>query len=352
MRHLYPVTASESNDTSSNEKLLLWAVVISILLHLLVLVGWRVGRAQGWWRNMAVPRWMQLATNAMAPVVPKKAAQDLHSQTQLTFIEVDPALAAPEPPKAPKFQGARNTLAANSEIKVLSDRPNIDGQQEKYLKTTENVEPLHQTAPAAQPPAQPPPKPQIVADPGAPRKSYVPGDLAMVKPSDKAREGKSDAESAVQPQAQPQPMLQPQPAYQRPRTIAEALERNGSYGNKTRQAGGVNHIIPQTSLDVKGTPVGDYLKDMADAVEQKWYQLLKDQTTGTYGKVVLQFRVHPDGRVTDMKRVRNEVSDLLEMTCEQAVFDPAPYQPWPREMRLEVPSDYYEITFTFYYEAY
>jgi hypothetical protein len=340
MGHLYRVTVSEANDTSSTEKLLLRALVLSLLLHLTLYGTWRVGANRGWWRNITMPAWMQAVSKALTPAASKKRALDLPSQTQLTFVEVDPALATPEPPKEPKFQGARNTLAANPEIKVPSDKPDIEGREKEYLKTTENVEPRHQPAP----PAQPPPQAQIAAAPGAPQKSYVPGDLTMTRPSDKAQEGRSDAESAAQGQAQP--------AHERPRTIAEALARNGMPGEKSRQTGGVPRVSSQSSLDVKGTPIGDYLGQMADAVQQRWDQLLKDQTADTYGKVVLQFRLHPDGKVSDIKLVRNEVSDLLETTCEQALRDPAPYQKWPREMRLLVPTDYYEITFTFYYEAY
>jgi hypothetical protein len=340
MGHLYPVTASEFNDTDSTEKLLLRALILSLVLHLAVYGTWRAGDSRGWWRNLAMPKWMQLVSKVLVPAVPKKPSADLPSQTQLVFVEVDPSLATPEAPKAPKFIGARNTLAANPEIKVPSDKPNIEGRPEEYLKTTPNVKPQHQPEPAT----QPPPQPQIAAAPSAPRKSYVPGDLALARPSDKAQEGKSETESAAQ--------AEPQPAYQRPRTIAEALARNGMPGEKSRQAGGVNRVRPDSALDVKGTPIGDYLQQMADAVQQRWDQLLKNQTTDTYGKVVLQFRLHPNGRVTDMKMVRNEVSNLLETTCEQAILDPAPYQPWPREMRLDVPTDYYDITFTFYYEAY
>jgi hypothetical protein len=334
MGHLYPVTASEFNESDTTEKLLLRALILSVVLHLAVYGTWRTGDSRGWWRNIAMPRWMQLVSRALVPPVPKKAFADRPSQTQLMFVDVDPSLATPEPPKAPQFQGARNTLAANPEIKVPSERPNIEGLQKEYLKTTPNVPPRHQPDPSTQPPAEP----QKAVAPSAPKKAEAPGDLAMARPSDKTLEGKSEEQA--------------RPAYERPRTIADALARNGMPGQKSSQTGGVNRVRPESSLDVKGTPIGDYLGTMAEAVQQRWDQLLKNQTADTYGKVVLQFRLHPNGRVTDMKLVRNEVSNLLETTCEQAILDPAPYQVWPREMRLDVPTDYYDITFTFYYEAY
>jgi hypothetical protein len=105
-------------------------------------------------------------------------------------------------------------------------------------------------------------------------------------------------------------------------------------------------------LDVKGTPAGDYMQRMSDAVQSRWNKLLEDQSADVTGKVVLNFKLHPDGRVTDMKMVQNEVTDLQEATCERAVMDPAPYEKWSREMRLSLPTDSYDITFTFYYENY
>ena len=135
------MTVSDVNGTSSTEKILLRALIISLLLHVLVFSLWRVGLVQGWWTEMALPHWMQAVSKAMMPVVPKKPPLDRPSQTELTFVEIDPALATPEPPKKPMFQGAQNTLAANRGIKVLSAMPNIDGSQEKFLKTTENAKP-------------------------------------------------------------------------------------------------------------------------------------------------------------------------------------------------------------------
>ena len=70
--HVCRVTASASNETSSTEKFILRALVISLLLHLLAFSLYRVGQAQGWWQNMAMPRWMQLASKALMPMAPKK----------------------------------------------------------------------------------------------------------------------------------------------------------------------------------------------------------------------------------------------------------------------------------------
>ena len=102
-----------------------------------------------------------------------------------------------------------------------SDAPDIRGTQEHVLKTTENGKPKAQPL---QPTPQP--RPETVAKEAAQKKEYTPGDLAMAKPSDTTQhnEVKTDAQTAVAPQAQPVP--------DRPRTIADALARVGTIGPK------------------------------------------------------------------------------------------------------------------------
>jgi outer membrane biosynthesis protein TonB len=344
--HLWFVTASESNENDSREKFILWALVIAVLLHLLVYSLWRVGQAQGWWQNFAMPRWMQVVSKAIMPMSTKTLAQEIPPQTQLTFVEVDRSLATVEPPKKPLFQGAKNTVAANQEIKTPSVMPNIDGRKEEFLKTTESAKPK----PVAVAPPPPPPKPvppQNIARQNAPQKASAPGNLTADRPSDKPQEakGKSEAETAEQPQPQPQP------AYERPRTLAEARASSGNYGPKSQRDGGVKDIRPYTSLDVKGTPLGEYIARMVDAVDDHWHKLLENQSADLTGKVVLHFRLHSDGSVSDMKPTINEVGDLLEAACERGVREPSPFGKWTPDMCRDF-GDHYDITFTFYYEYY
>jgi hypothetical protein len=63
----------------------------------------------------------------------------------------------------------------------------------------------------------------------------------------------------------------------------------------------------------------------------------------------VEFRLLPDGRVTELSIVQNEMSELFGLICAQAIREPAPYRPWPEEMRRDIPKDYRDVTFTFYY---
>ena len=335
------VTAQYFNERIEAEKLLLRALVISLLIHLTVFGAWKWGRTEGWWRNFNFPAWMHLTPKLLKPLTSKKIAPVPKPQpqpSQLVFVDVDPALAEALPPKAPKFYSANNSVAANPNPKNALV-PEIRGRQDKVIKTTPDTRLKPQ-------PLQPSPPSRQTANASEakalPKKAYAPGDLVMARPGEKAQEKNDQSETDTGAEAQPQPL------HQRPRTIAEAMAQRGMLGEKSRQEGGVKRVKLDSSLDAMKTSYGDYDREFIDAVRTRWYQLLEDRSPGT-GKVVVEFRLHPDGRVTDLNIAQNEMSDLFGLICAQAIREPAPYRPWPLEMRRDIPKEYRDVTFTFYY---
>ena len=118
-----------------------------------------------------------------------------------------------------------------------------------------------------------------------------------------------------------------------------------------KQEGGVKRTVNMTSLDAKGTPFGTYDALLVQAISQRWYDLLdsREYASEARGRVALQFKLHYDGRVTDLKVIEHNVSETLSLICQKAVLDPAPFDKWPSEMRLMVGQDFREIRFTFFY---
>jgi hypothetical protein len=88
---------------------------------------------------------------------------------------------------------------------------------------------------------------------------------------------------------------------------------------------------------------------LCDTIRKRWYELLRERDfIKTEGKVVLQFRFHPDGRVTDMIVVENTAGEVDALICEKAVLDPQPYPAWsPSEQAGH--DRFRPIQFTFYY---
>jgi hypothetical protein len=117
-----------------------------------------------------------------------------------------------------------------------------------------------------------------------------------------------------------------------------------------KQAGGVPRIAAD-GLDVTGSPIGQYDAMLINAVSQRWYDLLDERHYDGYkrGKVVVRFTLHSDGRVTDSKVLEENVGLDYSLLCEMAILDPAPYGPWPTEMRRMIAKNQRTITFTFYY---
>ena len=100
------------------------------------------------------------------------------------------------------------------------------------------------------------------------------------------------------------------------------------------------------------TPFIEYDSDLVDSITKRWDDLLnsKQFRVDKTGEVVVRFRLHSDGTVSDVKIIKNQVGDyLLGYICERAVKDCAPFKRWPSDMTRLVGADYRDITFTFYY---
>lgn len=351
------------DEQVDTEQLLLRAVIVSLLVHLFVFGTWKIGQNQGWWRGWHYPAWIsRLTPKLLQPMSPKKMV--LHPKpaqpSQLMFVDVDPALADAAPPKKPKYYSADNSAAANPHPKEAQN-VEIKGHQKKVMKTTPDAKlqpkPLEPSPPKQMAkvqhakPLQPTPKMVEAARTqeakALPQKAYVPGDLVMAKPAERPQDknGQSKTENGDQAQTQPEPV------HERPRTIAEAMAQRGMLGQKTEQDGGVRRHRLDSTLDVMKTSYGNYDREFIDAVQTRWFQLLENRTVEGTGKVVVEFRLLPDGRITNMRMVENEMSDLLGVFCEEAIRDPAPYRPWPDEMRRDMGQDYRDVTFTFYYST-
>ena len=332
-----PVSLRPERAESSR---LVWAFAISMALHLLIFGTYETGKTFHWWENAHWPAWLS-PVKRLAEALKKKPslqqAQPLQpSEPPLLFVDVNPANASAEPPKNATHYSSVNAQAANPDVDKESNLPKITGEQ-KHVIQTEDV-PRNKPVPLQPAPIAPPaaePQEEAKAKPAQPR-----GDLAMAKP-----EPKPDPKPAKDPGEAPRP---------RPRTIREALARlpdNQIAGQKMKQEGGVRRKFDTSLFDTVATPFGAYDRYLIDAIQKRWYDLLDDRkyAAESRGKVVLQFILHPDGRITDMTVSENSAGEVLGYICEKAILDPAPYPAWPVEMRRMI-GENRPIQFTFYYD--
>jgi hypothetical protein len=288
------------------------ALVLSLSVHLFAWGGYAAGKEFGWWQQLHWPTW--LPRLAIMKIVPAPVLQN--NEEQLTFVEV--AQPTTEAPPNTKYYSSQNSRAAG-QTKGDKDIPQLNGKQTEVAKTENVPRPdFNKLQPA-------PPAPQQKLQP-----AIQPGDLTLGKPENS--------------QQQEQP---------RPRTVSKALAQQAHRlpGQQMKQEGGTHRPALVSSLDVKATPFGAYDAAFIEAVTQRWYDLLDSRqfAMDRSGKVMLRFHLNYDGSIADMKVLGNTVGDVLGYVCQKAVTDPAPFAPWPGDMRRMIGENYREITFTFYY---
>src|SRR6266704_1882236 len=87
-------------------KRLAWALLISLLVHAMCFGGYEFTRR-------VLPRWLEqmkiLAALAHKLEIKKPTPPPPPSEPQLMFVEVNPAVATPEPPKDTKFYSSQNS---------------------------------------------------------------------------------------------------------------------------------------------------------------------------------------------------------------------------------------------------
>ena len=329
-----PTSCSRAERAESSR--LAWALIISLAWHILVFGGYYTGSKLHWWESAHWPAWLQHARHLVEKLQkPPPPPRPQPEEFPLTFVEVNPAQATTEAPKNAKYYSNKNSQAANPDADKDLDIPKIDGKQNQVVKTEDadrlKPVPLQPSRPPA-PPAPPAPEEQPEEKP---KPALTPGELTVGKPEPTPRKDEGQAPRS------------------RPRTVQEALARLHDRqlpGQKMQQEGGVKRRLQLASLDTKATPFGDYDAALIEAISQCWYNLLDAQgyAADYRGKVVLQFRLHADGHITNLTVAENTAGDIAGWICRTAIDKPNPYRPFPGDMRRVV-GETRDVQFTFYY---
>lgn len=330
------LTAPRAISRLAEKNPLVTALVLSLVVHLALVGIWKAGDQLGWWK--ASPEWLTTWTRWLAKthvqLFPKlvEARQQVRPAVAptipMTFVEVDPETVTPDAPANAKYYSSQNAKASNPDATVEQETPKSEGKQEKVVRVMENEKPkpfpLQPSAPAQ-------PKPEATP---APKAEVKPGDLALRKPSDGVNADTAEREKPRD----------------RPRTLAAARAAKGLLqGEPIKQEGGVRHR-GKVAFDTKATPFGEYDRAFIAAVEQCWHRLLEDHRGNQRsGRVVIDFKLNSDGRITELNVQSNDTGEIYGMMCQRAILDPAPYQKWPADMRRTIGSNTREIRFTFYY---
>jgi hypothetical protein len=303
-------------------KRLALALALSLAAHFLVWGGYEVGKNSGLWQRLHWPKWLQHVAKIKPPAQP--VAQPAEPE-----IFLDVSQPSTEAPKNAKYYSAKNSVAANPDADQNSVNPKLNGKQTDVPKT--QTTPRSHEVKAQTPPPTPTAKPS--PEESQPKATEPVGNMTLAK---------------ANPTPDPD-QLHPD----RPRTLNEARAQlaKSRPDLMMQQDGGTRRHAIVPAFDVSATPFGDYDAAVFDAIQQCWDdELAKINYSGAQiGKVALEFNLHQDGRITDMKVLETTVGETMTAMCQLAVINPGPYAPWPTDMRRKNDKDFRKILLTFYY---
>jgi hypothetical protein len=307
-------------------KRLAWALVLSLAAHFLAWGGYELGKQTGLWQRLHWPERKQLAVKKVPPP-PVQTQED-----PTMFLDVDTDQATPDAPKNAKYYSSKNSRAANPDASRDLNQPKLNGRQTD-VPQTRDVPRTPNTK------IQPMPEAQRTQEKQEALKSFLQaGDLKLAKLDTAPPKNETTPE--------------------RPRTLKEARAQQQTSplpSMAMQQEGGVTRRAHIVSLDSLETSFGQYDGALVDAITQYWYNLL-DKSGYAYdrvGKVIVVFRLHSDGRVTDTHILEDTTNgtmgDIWAYMCETAVESAAPFAPWPSDMLHRQGSNYRDYRFEFNY---
>src|SRR5262245_32338880 len=109
----------------AENKPLVTALVLSLVVHLALLGVWKAGDHYGWWKHS--PEWLTAWTRWLAKAQLELFPKLVEARQQppptapvipLTFVEVDPATVTPEAPPNARHYSSQNAKASNPDATV------------------------------------------------------------------------------------------------------------------------------------------------------------------------------------------------------------------------------------------
>ena len=133
-----------------------------------------------------------------------------------------------------------------------------------------------------------------------------------------------------------------------PGRLGDALRNLDRYvQNQTfnNPQGGVNDPGSTIQFDTKGVEFGPWIRRFVAQVRRNWF--IPHAAMSFRGRVVIQFNIHKDGRITDVNVVGPSNIDAFNRAAYQAIIGSNPVEPLPPE--YPDPMAFFTVTF-FYNE--
>jgi len=342
----------------SERQKILWAVFLSLLLHLVVGVSIA---SFGDKLQPSLPEDEKPVELTIVHVAPMPTPPTGPKNTP--FIDTTEQTETKEEPKEKTFESNANSIAA-SELPALGIAP-IPTQEGKELRTMDlknrehsldgegaQAPPVSRPAPAPAITPQATPQPAPTLSPSAtpsptlqptatPTPTPTPNAdlLAMFRASPPPTARTPEPEKEV---SSPSPKAAPARVSRPPASSAYRREQV-----QERMAGNISKR-GVSSVNAVGTPLGRYEKKVYDSIGKRWYALCDaNRDRVDIGTVHVQFVVAPNGKINDIKVTSGGTSASFTNLCLQSIQEAKP-EAIPEDVMAVLPPDGLpgEISFT------
>jgi outer membrane biosynthesis protein TonB len=294
-------------DSPIDVRAALWAAVGTVVLHVVL-----VATLPKTLRVHVLP--VRLVEVSVAPtVIPENRLPP-----SMRLAEVN-AQANRIAPKETPFVAARNQTAAQpvpEKVPTQSSLPRSQGESDA-IRIAQG-------------------KPRSIDESEVMKSEGTPGSASAVAGArPKVGESGKVAEAAPIPAANPE----------RPR----ASVPSGTSGLLLRNNVGVGKV-GTVAVDARFSNYGDYAQRMMEAIQSSWWDIIDRMRleTAVRGNVVVRFKLHRDGSVTDATILYENVPHLMALACKDAVQSPAPFDAWRADM-VALFGQEDDVTITFQY---
>lgn len=92
-----------------------------------------------------------------------------------------------------------------------------------------------------------------------------------------------------------------------------------------------------------------YDRNLSLRIQQQWHESIHTKLPLPKGKVVVSFKLHTSGQISDIKIVSTDVEGDFNSICTRAVDVSGPDLEWSESMKQTIGQDHRKITVGFHY---
>ena len=258
-------------------------------------------------------------------------------QKELTFLDMPPDLIKPQKPKP-------TNIISDKDRRAETPHPTLDKKTLEELEAMKRAgPPVPAPAPVQQPQAPPAPQPQQQAEQRQP--------APPAQPLPQNNQAKLEA-----PPMAPQPRFRADsgnPNEQIQQAMRQAMKGGGGqYGGDSGLGAPSQHSGAQGGVDIlsdtMGVDFGPYIQRIVWDTEQAWWPIIPEEARPPFnkqGKVMIRFRIMPDGSVEGMTLEGPSGDVALDRSAWAGITGASPYPPLPKQFK----GPFLELRFYFLY---